>query len=162
MMHKFHKSLGAGKAGETAFLLLASKHGLELTQTDGRSGDFVDSTGHKYELKTDSYSHDKTENFFIETFSDVDKLKVGGPAQALAHGCKYYCYYFPSHQLVYVFDTANLLQQLSTLKMGPVKYIKNVRWTTTGFAVPRKSLSPITILNGSKQLLFRGSIENPI
>lgn len=141
-MHIFKKSLAAGQAGEKAILALWP----ELQPLDGREGDFVLPDGKKVELKTDSYSHDKTGNFFIEVYSDVDKGKVGGPAQADMHNCFYFAYFFPSHGICYVFETKKLLEQLKTVPLGRPVEIRNVRWTTVGHKVPRTLLTPVFVL----------------
>ena len=145
-MHYFHKSLQNGKKGELQFLELAKSCNWLLTQTDGRAGDFVTQSGEKVELKTDSYDHDSTGNLFIEFYSDIDKGKLGGPAQAQMHGCKYFVYFFSKNKIAYVFDVDDLCKQLLTIDLGKPKDIRNVRWTTRGYAVPRTLLKHVRVL----------------
>lgn len=139
-MHNFKNSLAIGKAGEATFIALAAAVGIDLVGTDGRKGDTIGPGGHKWEIKTDSYDMLKTGNFFIETWSDLDNLKPGGPTQALLHDCKYFAYYFSLNKQAFVFDTADLCLQLQNVPLGRPRYIKNARWTTVGYAVPRSLL----------------------
>lgn len=146
----FARDLKVGQAGERAFIKLAAQHGIDLLQTDGRSGDLVDSTGGIWELKTDSYDHEATANFFIELYSDVDKGKLGGPAQALANGCQYFVYYFSANNIAYIFHTENLCRQVDNyIAMNSPKHveIRNRSWVTLGIKVPRSSLVPVRVLS---------------
>ncbi len=145
----FHKDLARGKAGELA----VQKLWPELVPTDGRSGDFVLPDGSKVEAKSDQYDHDKTVNFFFEHYSDINKGKLGGPFQALQHGCSYFVYYFGSHNIAYVFDLVDLLKQIEEYikfyNPRPIE-VHNVRWTTLGYAMNRKFFKPLRILQGPK------------
>jgi hypothetical protein len=145
----FKRDLAAGQAGEKAFIALAATHGIALTQTDGKSGDLLDADGNKWEIKADRYDHDATGNFFIELYSDYAKLKLGGPKQAQAHGCKYFVYYFSTNNIAYIFGTDDLVLQVEAyMKVHnpkPVE-IRNVRWVTLGVKVARASLKPQQIL----------------
>lgn len=145
--HYFHKSLQVGKSGEAAFLKLFP----HLVPTDGRSGDFIDEHGHKWEVKSDQYDHNRTQNFFIEVFSSIEKGTPGGPGQALLHGCKYFVYYFQKNNIAYVFDTQDLVEQLKNIDMGTPIEIRNIRWTTVGHKVPRRLLTPLKIVTTSKE-----------
>lgn len=147
MAHNFQASLKVGKAGETAFMALAANAGITLTPTDGREGDFTDEARHVWEVKSDSYDHQKTSNFFIERYSNVDKGTNGGPWQALEHGCTYFAYFFPLNGIAYVFKTVDLVEQLRVTPLGTPIDIRNVRHTTVGFKVSRASLKPEFILD---------------
>lgn len=142
MRHNFKASLEKGKQGEIKLMKLWP----ELQRTDGRSGDYILPSGTKVEIKSDFYDHDATKNFFIETWSDVDKKKPGGPTQALLHGCKYFVYYFITHDIAYIFDTEDLAQQLLATDLGTPCIIQNKTWATVGYKVPRAALKPIFIL----------------
>lgn len=153
MKPHFRNDLARGKNGEKAFAKLAALNGHILTATDGRSGDFVDSTGGKWELKTDSYAHDRTQNFFIERWSDWERKKPGGPFQAKEHGCTHFVYYFSNPGIAYVFLLDDLLAQLNKIcldAMTPVE-IHNARWLTLGYKVPRNLLTPAFILNAKEK-----------
>ncbi len=147
MAHNFSKSLVVGKAGEKAFMALAAAAGITLEQTDGRKGDFVDEHGSVWEVKSDSYDHDRTANFFIERYSNIDKGTDGGPWQSLAHGCTYFAYFFPLNNIAYVFKTVDLVEQLRVTPLGNPIDIRNVRHTTVGFKIPRVSLKPDFVLD---------------
>lgn len=149
MKPNFAKDLAAGQAGERAFIKLAAASGLHLTQTDGRSGDLLDSDGNKWEVKADRYDHDATGNFFIELYSDYAKLKVGGPAQALANNCKYFVYYFSTNDIAYIFLTEDLVKQVEEFiktKNPKMTEVRNVRWITLGLKIPRSVLNPHAVI----------------
>lgn len=139
-MHKFKNSLKVGKDGET----LLHKLWPALERIDGRAGDFRLPNGEKLEVKSDTYNHDTTENFFMERWSDFDKKKPGGPWQALAHGCQNFFYWFPKNRIGYLFNTQELVDILELIEhtLKPVM-IENVRWLTIGYKVPRATLSKL-------------------
>lgn len=138
-MHNFKESLAKGKAGEALFLL----HMPWLQKLGGRQSDFMDSRdGSLWELKCDSYDITRTSNMFIEFYSDITKQKPGGPTQALAHGSKFWAYYFIKNATCFIFQTKDLVEALpSLIKDLEPKYINNRGWTTMGYAVPRARLS---------------------
>lgn len=152
----FARDLKVGQAGEKLFIKLAAKHGLELMQTDGRAGDLLDNDGKLYELKTDSYDHGKTSNFFMELYSDVEAGKKGGAWQALDNKCDYFVYFFSANNIAYIFSTGDLVRQLDeylSLQKPPLIEIKNRAWTTVGIKAPRDAFSPISVLHPkSKEL----------
>ncbi len=135
MIHNFKHSLAIGQQGEAQLLLYMP----ELTKLDGRKADFInEQTGATYELKTDSYDYNKTANFFIETASDAELGKPGGPWQALEHGSTYWLYMFSRNKVLFTFKTLPLVQWLDTHpKKYPLISIPNKGWTTLGFKLPR-------------------------
>lgn len=145
-MHHFGSSLKVGKAGEAKFQLLAAKNGIVLEQTDGRAGDFIDEHGQLWEVKSDSYDMNKTSNFFIERYSNIDKGTNGGVWQAAEHHCEFFAYFFPQNGTAFVFKTKDLLKQLESSALGSPIEIRNVRHTTVGFKVNRNSLTPVMVL----------------
>lgn len=136
----FKQDLAFGQQGERNFMALAYKQGVVLHQTDGRRGDLKDKQGHTWEVKVDRYDHAKTANFFLEMYSDIDRMKLGGPGQALLNDCLYFAYYFPNPGIAYVFNTKDLVEQMKQIDLGKPKYVQNSRWTTVGYAVPRTLL----------------------
>lgn len=154
-MKNFHSDLARGKTGETTFLLLFNK----LQPTDGRTGDFLTPGGEKLELKTDSYSFNKTGNFFIERYSSIEVLSPGGPWQAKAHGCKYFAYYYINEQVGWVWETDALVLALDSI-VGTLKptEVKNRKWTTVGFKVPRTALQNLALFSFSKGGVY-GNVE---
>lgn len=142
-MHNFKRSLEKGQKGEE--LLLKIWPGLK--RLDGRKHDFViEETGETLELKADSYSIDRTQNFFIELVSNYQGFKVGGPAQALKNGTQYWVYMYAASSVYYVFETAKLVEELNKLliteQLSP-SLIPNKNYTTIGVKVPRKLLAHI-------------------
>jgi len=134
--HNFKASLNKGNLGEAELLTLFSA----MTKLDGRHGD-LQLGSYKVELKTDYYLHKPGGNFFMERYSDVNVGSPGGPWQARVHGCKYFVYYFINSGVGYVWNVEGLVTALDALigTLQPVE-VKNVRWVTVGFKVPRTSL----------------------
>lgn len=142
MYHSFKGSLAKGQKGEE--LLLEVWPG--LTRLDGRKHDFVTEDGETLELKTDSYSVDKTQNFFIELVSSIQGFKVGGPAQALKNGTTYWVYLYSTSKVMYVFETEKLVKEINKLLLTErveLCLIPNRTWTTIGAKIPRRLLSHI-------------------
>lgn len=138
-MSKFTDDLKRGKIAE--LLLLELWPG--LTQTDGFRGDFITAGGEVVESKGDYYDMQKTENFFLEKWSDVDNKKPGGPWQALEHGATLFVYLYVKNRTFFVFKTHKLLETLEAMEptLRPVR-IQNQGWVTVGYLVPRKLLAP--------------------
>ncbi len=140
-MHNFNASLQKGKLGEKWLFENWPHPG--LTPLDGRKSDFIDvRTQRRVELKTDSYDMDNTANFFIEQWSDVDKMKPGGPTQALLHNSELWVYLFIQNKTYFVFETQELVD---FMKENAHKYavvtVNNRGWTTVGFKVPRADVA---------------------
>ncbi len=141
-MHSFKSSLAKGQKGEE--LLLKVWPG--LTRLDGRKHDFVDAAGLTYELKTDSYTTEKTANFFIELVSNIQNMKVGGPKQALNNGTTFWIYMYPASNVLYVFNTQELVDEMNKLLVSEqlaLSLIPNRGYSTVGVKVPRKLLAHI-------------------
>jgi hypothetical protein len=141
-VHDFQKSLKFGKKAEQQFLeLFADK----LVQESGYIHDFtVKRTGKTLELKTDRYDAAATENFFMERYSYGEE--PGGVWQAFKKGVSYYVYWFPNCNLIYCFDTKELVRELNRICEG--QYLINVRntsHTTRGYKVERALLDHINI-----------------
>lgn len=137
-MHSFHKSLISGKIGEA----IIAKAFPKLIALNGKEADFKhEDTGELYELKTDNYAMHKTPNFFIELYSDVMKQKVGGPAQAVTHGSKYWLYFYIKDKVLFTFELEPLVAWISdnSLKYKIIE-IPNRGYTTVGITVPREHL----------------------
>lgn len=155
-MHSFKKSLDKGLQGELALL----KYIPCLLKLNGRRSDFIVKElsrigprlvekGETLELKTDFYRMAKTENFFIEVWSDVDKGKPGGPMQAQLHGSTYWLYMYFHDKTAFLFKTEELCEYLEKQDKNrwPASLIPNKTWTTMGMRVPREDLKHLyTIL----------------
>lgn len=112
---------------------------------EGKEYDFtVKSTGKSLEVKTDTYSMDKTSNFFMERYSDVNKkdTKPGGPWRAAADGVDIFLYYFVRDNTWFQFcDLPKLVERLNTLHAGSgLVYIRNRGWTTGGYKCAREDV----------------------
>lgn len=138
----FNKDLKKGQASEHDFFMKFQKH---LTRTDGRRGDFeINKTGEVLELKTDYYDPEATPNMFIELYSY--KEEMGGPFQSQAHGVKYYAYWFPNGDLLYLFNVDQLVKRVKKLMPTLKKtFIKNKQHTTTGFIIERELLEDLCL-----------------
>jgi hypothetical protein len=143
----FQKDLQAGLLGQKAFAKLFT----HLVETDGKSGDFTTPDGAKVEVKTDMYAMTKTANFFMERFSSVEVGSPGGPWQALKHECEYFVYWYAADSTGFVWRTADLVKQLDVIigQLKPVE-VRNRRWTTVGFKVPRAALIPLATFNNKE------------
>lgn len=141
-MFDFNEQLKVGSRGEEIFL---ERYPNKLSIYPGRDGDFITEDGKKIELKTDTYNMNKTSNFFIERYSDIDKKSPGSVWQASEHGCDIFCYMFVRHNTWFQFnDIPKLITRLEDLtsNMGLI-YIKNRCWITGGYKIPREELSDL-------------------
>src|SRR5271170_7514484 len=93
----FKAQMAIGDQGEKDFLerytSLAPKK-----STKDRAVDFILGDGKKVELKSDSYSMEETENFFMEIYGCITTSKLGGPLRAKADNIDYFVYYFPKNK----------------------------------------------------------------
>lgn len=138
----FGTQKAAGKLGEAKFLELWP----ELKPTSGLAGDFTTPSGAVVELKSDSYTIERTTNFFMERYGDIKRQAPGGPWQAMQHGCKYFVYYYPKSGVAYVFEVQQLVAQLNALVPQLKMFtIYNSSWQTGGFKVPRVFLQDICL-----------------
>ena len=76
----FNTQLSTGNIGEDHFKQLYSN--LNPVKSEDLKYDFKLSNGSTVELKTDTYDMEDTPNFFMEYYSDMKKLKIGGPWRA--------------------------------------------------------------------------------
>jgi hypothetical protein len=139
----FKGQLAVGNRGEELFL---ERYPRKLEIFSGREYDFtVKSSREKIELKTDTYNMDKSDNFFLERYSDVHRKTPGGPWRAYKDKIDIFCYMFVRHNIWFEFrDLPALIERLDDLtkKQGLI-YIKNKGWVTGGYKVPRDSLSDL-------------------
>lgn len=140
----FKASLGVGKIGEV--LYYEANLG-KLEKLDGRAADFRDYlTGELTELKLDTYSMEKTPNFFIEQYSDMNKKTSGGPYRALENGCKFFVYMFVQNLKLFTFDTQKLVDRMRELEPTlSITEVPNSSWITTGFRVNRDLLKDLYV-----------------
>ena len=138
MTYEFQQSLKLGDAGEESF----HKAYPHLIYDSCEGHDFVDEgTGKTIELKTDFWSMSKTQNFFMEMYSDDINYKLGGPFRSQVHGTDVFAYYFISEGVVFWFDNIEKLTQRIHKYVNhyyiSMKTIPNRRYNTLGYAIPR-------------------------
>ena len=141
----FKTQLEVGQAGEAEFL---ERYPTKLTIHPDRDGDFIHPDGRKLELKTDTYSMQKTPNFFIERWSVLHQEKPGSLWQAHEHGCSIFCYYFVKNSTYFrIADIPAAIARVETYieeqKPGMV-YVKNRGYITGGYKIPRALLEDLT------------------
>src|ERR1700761_3813752 len=86
----FKTQLSVGNTGEKEFLIRYPS----FKQADGIKYDFITPEEQTIELKTDTYSMEKTENFFMEFHSNVNSQTLGGPWRAARDKVDFFVYYF--------------------------------------------------------------------
>lgn len=140
-VHHFGDSLKKGQAGELLFLQMMPN----LVRLDGKKSDFKSpETGLLYELKSDQYNMNATENYFIERFRNDNNMTNGGPWQSVDHGTDKFVYMFVPNQVAHIFDVKKLVKELElVLPRLKQKLIRNPGYNTIGYAVPRKWLAHI-------------------
>ncbi len=139
----FSKQIEVGSRGEELF---QEYYPTKLSIHPENDYDFVcTETKKKIELKTDTYNMNKTDNFFIERYSDVHKKSPGGPWQSHGKGVDIFCYYFVRHNMWFQFeDLPKLIKRIEELTKGQgLIYIKNKGWVTGGYKINRNDLADL-------------------
>jgi hypothetical protein len=134
----FKDQLSVGGKGEAMFLKMFPK----LEKADGIKYDFQ-CNGKTIELKTDTYSIEDTQNFFMERYSSIESKKLGGPWRAHQDNVDFFVYLYEKGQHCYWFDTKRLIPQLDDyIKQHKPRQVEinNTSWTTLGYLIPRKAL----------------------
>lgn len=134
----WHEQLSVGNKGERFFL----KNYPDASKSDGKIDDFKLSNGETVELKTDTYSMEKTPNFFMEYIGNMKKGNLGGPWRAAKDNIDWFVYLFLYDQKFFWFNTKELVgfldEHIKTLK---VKTVRNPGYDSTGFAVNRDEVA---------------------
>lgn len=142
-MFIFEKSLEIGKIGEAEFL----KEYPSLTRLSGFAADFKTKNNKTVELKTDLYDMEKTKNFFIERYSDSERLTPGGPWRSLGQS-DYFVYYFIKNNNISTFKTEDLVSKLEVItKDLPLISVPNKGYITKGYKINRDLLDDIKLNN---------------
>jgi hypothetical protein len=141
MVFQFNKQLNVGDCGEKLFLKTYQSRKVE--KADGIKFDFTIDDRKTVELKTDTYSMERTPNFFMEYFGNRDTGALGGPWRALQDKVDYFVYLFLNDGVFFWFDPKTLCPflDIEINKLQP-KEIPNRTWTTVGFAVSREICNP--------------------
>ena len=142
MAYEFEESLKAGQEGEELFL---QKFPKKLVRTAGRTEDFIDPiTKDRIELKTDKHDEHKTDNFFVEMYSNVDLQTLGGAPVAKKRGCNKFYYFFINSGNVYMFNIDDYIAKCSeyfTLHNGEKEFeevlVPNIGYFTSGRKMKR-------------------------
>ena len=137
----FQKQLGIGSAGENLFL----QRYKGSTKTDGRKSDLTFQEK-LVELKTDTYSMERTSNFFMEHYGSIEGQKIGGPWRAAQDDVHYFVYLYIEQQAFYWFESKPLVKFLDTyIKQLKPKTVRNKGYTTLGYAVPRAGVDHLVV-----------------
>lgn len=133
------------KFGQDAERRLLERHPF-LKYADGRKSDLtIEGTKIHVELKADTYDFYKYGNLIMERFSKEEKL--GGPFSAVKT-CRYFVYNFVANDIVYVFNTKQLVARINKLvKKHNLKLFDrwNPGYTTRYYKVPFKYLTDIVM-----------------
>ena len=127
----FKDQLLIGDIGESDFIKIYES--LEpVKSVKNRKIDFTLNNGKTVELKTDSYSMEKTVNFFMEknTILPDEKELLGGPWRSKEHKIDYFVYYYMNDKVFFWFEPKSLCKFLD-------KYIKENK--VKPIAIPNRS-----------------------
>jgi len=115
----FKDQMRVGDRDEAEFIKIYKKKLNPVKSVDDRKIDFTLNNGYTVELKTDSYSMEKTKNFFMEknTVLPDGKDIPGGPWRSLQHKVDRFVYYYITEKSLFWFDPKILCEFLD-------KYIK--------------------------------------
>jgi len=141
MTFDFKEQLALGDRGEEIFL---ERYHRKIEIYPKHDFDFISKCRkHKIELKTDTYNMDKTENFFIERWSDLHKERPGSIWQSIPKGVNIFCYMFVRHNVYFEFTNLPALRDFLDDYLVNKSYVavKNKGWITAGYKVPRDLLS---------------------
>ena len=149
---KFDEQLSIGDAGESEFKRYYSE--LNPQKSKDRKIDFILNNGHTVELKTDSYSMEKTPNFFMEQYTvSGGKTSLGGPWRTKEHGVNLFVYYFLNNKVFFWFCPTTLCEfldkyiednKLSKISI-PNKGNNGEYYEAQGYKIPRDVVRPIML-----------------
>ena len=141
----FKAQMAIGDKGEKDFLeqykSLAPKKSVE-----DKTCDFILGNGKRVELKSDSYTMEETENFFMEIYGCITTSKLGGPLRARQDKVDYFVYYFPKNRTFFWFRTDELCERLEAIILTnkyKQKSIRNKGWSAIGYAIPRAEFTDL-------------------
>lgn len=112
----------------------------------GNEFDFWRADGKRIEVKSDYYSLQNTEFFFMERWSNIDKERPGGPWQSLGKSDTF-VYLFIRDGVYFEFDDLPaLVARLEDLTFNlPLIKIRNKGHTGGGYKVPLEALSDLYV-----------------
>lgn len=132
---RFHPQNKVGKRGEALFTSFYGPAHSKLKEYD------FEFQGQKIELKSDTY---KSENYFMEYFSDKDKKTLGGPFRAAQDNIYWFVYLFLQEETFYWFKTEELvLFMREFMKDANPIPVRNPKFISLGYKVPRDMLKRV-------------------
>lgn len=142
MAFNFARQNAVGKEGEA--LLRDHYHAgpLKKLAEKNATADFLTQDNLTVEIKTDTYPMARTENFFMEFYSDEKKKTLGGPWRSFDRGTDILIYLFVTDKVYFEFrDLQKLVFRLDDIikkkKLKP-QGILNQGYVTVGYKVPRE------------------------
>jgi hypothetical protein len=159
----FKDQMCVGDRGEAEFIKIYKKKLNPVKSVDDRKIDFTLNNGYTVELKTDSYSMEKTKNFFMEknTVLPDGKDIPGGPWRSLKHKVDRFVYYYITEKSLFWFDPKVLCDFLDNyIKENKLKPIPIPNKDSTGkpfhsygYKIPR------SVITEAKICLFEDKVK---
>lgn len=143
-MYQWESQLAIGHKGEQLIKETYPNHFDWFVKSN--ASDFIyKKNGTPTEVKTDTYSINKTPNFFIERYSKQHRHSPGGPWQAWEKGSRIFIYFFINDGKLFVFKNLQalivLVEDYVTERSIPLIEVPNKGYITLGYKIPRKILS---------------------
>lgn len=140
----FPKQLKFGKTGEKLFCDYYHNEDAKLVEC--KEFDVYINGNERVELKTDSYSMDKTENMFIEKIGNTQTNKPGGPFLSVINDIKYFVYFYIQDKTFYWFRPRDLCDYIDkNIEKLKMHRIFNYGWSSIGYLVNRKDVEHLVI-----------------
>ena len=155
---KWKDQLEVGSRGEE---LLMEHYPTPLVIYAAHRADFRRlSDGKLVELKTDTYSLEKTENIFAERWGNIEEKKPGGPWRARKDRVGVFIYYFSGHNVWLEWDTKELCKLLDKLtKKSKLVYIKSSGWCVAGYKVAIRDVLSIAKVHAFETPSVNGAAD---
>ena len=149
MAFLFHEQNKIGLKGEELILQHYRHQPLTKMSVKSVSGDFLLPDGRIMEIKTDTYPLARTENFFMEFYSNQEKKTPGGPWRAFLCGTDIFLYLFATDLVYFEFDDVQRLvyrcDELVKKKKLKPQGILNPTHRTTGYKIAREWLEDLYV-----------------
>lgn len=140
----FQKQLKQGEKGEKFFIKCYKE--LKSKKSDIREVDIFINGNETVELKTDSYSEEKTQNFFIELVGSTVSGKLGGVHLSHQDNIDYFVYHYTPEKSFYWFRPSELVRFIDENgHRFQKREIKSVSWSSIGLLVPRSEVEHLLI-----------------
>jgi hypothetical protein len=140
----FKNQLKVGNKGENYFI--KCYHKLNPRKSSSKEIDIIIEDNKKVELKSDSYSMDKTPNFFLEKIGNNVSGKLGGAHRAVADGIDWFVYLYMNDKTFFWFKPEDLKNFIDSNKQLEEKRVLNKSYHSIGVLIPRELV---------KHLVFR-------